>query len=257
TWCPRTALPRLPGCSTQGQFVLHQPANVVLAEIERLEAVDRGSNNGLGLFHQVDARRDRLTNEHAGAVAQLENPFALQVAIGANHGVGVDQQVFGHFANAGELLPGPDRPRLNGVLQVFDELKIQRRTRQRVEAQRGQLCALSIQYTEDAFLASAVGVGYSWRSVRAGSRRAARVAGIEAANTQAAMMTNRLTAYAMGSRTATSPPTLAAAGVASNSAASPAAEPPPTKRPTPTGRTDCDRTRRVTSRVVAPSGIRP
>jgi len=43
---------------------------------------------------------------------------------------------------------------------------------------------------------------------------------------------------------------VAAAGVARSNAASPAAEPPPMKRPKPTGRMDCDRTSRVTSRVV-------
>jgi len=32
---------------------------------------------------------------------QLENPFALQVSIGANDRVGVDQQVFRHLAHAG------------------------------------------------------------------------------------------------------------------------------------------------------------
>jgi hypothetical protein len=60
---------------------------------------------------------------------EFENPFALQVSIGANHGVWVDQQVFRHLANAGELLASPDGAGLNRVLQVFDELKIQRRTR--------------------------------------------------------------------------------------------------------------------------------
>ena len=44
-------------------------------------------------------------------------------------------------------------------------------------------------------------VAYSWRSVRVGSRWAARMAGIEAATRQAAMMTSRLTTYATGSRT--------------------------------------------------------
>ena len=60
---------------------------------------------------------------------QLENPFALQVSIGANDRVGVDQQVFRHLANAGELLAGPDGTSLDRVFQVFDELKVQRRTR--------------------------------------------------------------------------------------------------------------------------------
>ena len=48
----------------------------------------------------------------------------------------------------------------------------------------------------------------------------------------------------------------AAAGVANSNAASPAADRAPMKRPTPTGRIDCDRTSRVTSQVVAPSAMR-
>ena len=49
---------------------------------------------------------------------------------------------------------------------------------------------------------------------------------------------------------------LAATGVAISRAANPAAKPVPMKRPTPTGRIDCDSTIFATSRVVAPSALR-
>src|SRR2546428_8264562 len=52
-----TTLPRLPCGAAQCQLVLHQPANVDLVEIERLEAVDCRPHDGFGLFHQLRPRR--------------------------------------------------------------------------------------------------------------------------------------------------------------------------------------------------------
>jgi hypothetical protein len=37
---------------------------------------------------------------------QLKNPITLKVSIGANDGVGVDQQVLRQLADAGELITG-------------------------------------------------------------------------------------------------------------------------------------------------------
>ena len=85
---------------------------------------------------------------------QLDDLFALEVSIGADDRVGIDQQILRHPADARELLTRLDGTRFDRMLQVFDELQIQRRAGRGIEAQRGQLCALSIQYTGDASLTS-------------------------------------------------------------------------------------------------------
>ena len=149
-----TAFPRLPRGAASRQLAFHQPPDVVLAEFQRLQPVDRRSHDRRGFLHDVGAGRDRVADEHAGAMPQLDDALAFEVAIGPNYGVRVDQQVLGHLSHAGKLLAGLDRTSGNRVLQVLDELHVERGAERRVQVQMRQLYALSIQYTRDAILAS-------------------------------------------------------------------------------------------------------
>src|SRR5688500_7788038 len=63
TTCSCTALPRMLRGAPLGQLVLHDAADLVFGQIERLEAVDGRPHDGLGLLHQRRARRDGLADK--------------------------------------------------------------------------------------------------------------------------------------------------------------------------------------------------
>src|SRR6266516_576657 len=98
-------------------------------------------------MHQSGPGNDGFTNEGTRTMFQFNDSLALEVSIGAGHGIGIDHQVFGHFTDARELLASPYRTRFNGVLHLFDELKIKGDSRRRIQAQYHRLFAVLVQYT--------------------------------------------------------------------------------------------------------------
>ncbi len=124
TTVSRMLLPRLSGCSPKRKLVLHQPANFLFAKSEGFEPVDRRPNDRLRLAHQLRACNDRVTNEDAGPVLQIEDPLVFEVSVRTNGGIRINQQIFGHPANARHLFAGLDRAGFNRVLQLFDQLEV-------------------------------------------------------------------------------------------------------------------------------------
>src|SRR5262245_5885632 len=76
--------------SAGGQFTFEQPANLVLAQIQRFELVECGFHDRVRLLHKFGPRHDGLADESARAVLQLDNAFMLELSIRARHRVRID-----------------------------------------------------------------------------------------------------------------------------------------------------------------------
>ena len=63
-------------------------------------------------------------DERAGAVAQLDDAFVLELAVGLGHGVRVDHELLRQRADAGQLLARPQRAGFDGVLHLLHQLEV-------------------------------------------------------------------------------------------------------------------------------------
>src|ERR1051326_110707 len=112
------------------QLALKQAANFVRAQTELVESANRF------LDHlQRPCRGSRVTtvglllrDKCAGAVAQLDDAFMLELAIRFGNGIGVHHQVLGHSPYARQLLAQPQCTRRNGVLYLLHQLEVDRNT---------------------------------------------------------------------------------------------------------------------------------
>ena len=65
---------------------------------------------------------------------QLEDSFVLQLAVGADHGVGVHDQVLGELADGGKLIALAKRAGFHRVLHLLHELEVERNAGGLIEA---------------------------------------------------------------------------------------------------------------------------
>ena len=63
-------------------------------------------------------------DERAGAVAQLDDAFVLELAVGLGDGVRVDHELLRQRPDAGQLLARPQRAGLDGVLHLLHQLEV-------------------------------------------------------------------------------------------------------------------------------------
>src|SRR5947199_2381649 len=87
---------------------LEEPPDFFIGEASGPKLVDGGSDNRLresDLVSQLAAPRV-CRYECAGAMAQLDDSFVLELAIRFGDGVWIDDQLFGQRTNAGQLFTG-------------------------------------------------------------------------------------------------------------------------------------------------------
>src|SRR5262249_7078446 len=70
-----------------------------------------------------------LRNERAEALAAIDDPFALQLFVGALHGDEAHEQVFGERAERGQRAAGTKPVRSDLALHSVDDLLIERTRR--------------------------------------------------------------------------------------------------------------------------------
>ena len=68
-------------------------------------------------------------DERAGAVAQLDDAFVLELAVGLGHGVRVDHELLRQRPDAGQLLARPQRAGFDAVLHLLHQLEVDGNTR--------------------------------------------------------------------------------------------------------------------------------
>ena len=63
-------------------------------------------------------------DERAGAVAQLDHAFVLELAVGLGDRVGIDHELLRERPDAGQLIARPQRARFDGVLHLLHQLQV-------------------------------------------------------------------------------------------------------------------------------------
>src|SRR5207244_8970152 len=78
----------------------------------------------------------------------FNDALALEVSIGSGDRVGINDEVFGHLTNTGELLAGSYSACFDGMLHLFDELEIQWNSRSGIQPQNHKsVYSVSTVYT--------------------------------------------------------------------------------------------------------------
>src|SRR2546426_821912 len=83
-----------------------------------------------------DRARRFWCHEGAAAGEALYHPFALELAVRLEHGVGIDRQLCDRIASGRELIAGTQDPVAHGASDLLDELAVGRDSGALVETER-------------------------------------------------------------------------------------------------------------------------
>jgi len=101
---------------------------VLLRQTERIAPDDTGAtlHDRLAGTERVGQllRAPVVRHERAGAVAQLDHAFVLQLAVRLGHGVRVDHQLLGQRADPRQLLARAQRAGFDAVLHLLHDLEV-------------------------------------------------------------------------------------------------------------------------------------
>src|SRR5262245_29843429 len=129
-----------------GELRLEQPADLVLGHAAVAQPFDGGGDDRLrgaklvGGFLRARVRR----HEGAGAVPQLDHALVLELAVCLGDRVGVDDELFRQRPDARQLLAGPERAGLDGVLHLLHQLEVDGNAGGRVGADDHGHCATEL-----------------------------------------------------------------------------------------------------------------
>src|SRR5712691_642682 len=108
------------------QLRLEQPPDLLAGDAARAQFLHRGRDDHLpGPKLVGHAPRPRIPgDERAGAVAQLDDAFVLELPVGFGHGVRVDHKFLRQRTDAGQLLARAERARFDAVLHLLHQLEV-------------------------------------------------------------------------------------------------------------------------------------
>src|ERR1700752_3266094 len=127
---------------------LEQAADLVVAQASCPQLFDGLGDERLRTAKFVGIAVPRAclrSHECAGALAQLADAFALELAIRFRDRVRVDHELLGQRPNARQLIPGPQRSDLDGVLHLLHELEVDRHAQGRIRLDDHR-CSTVLQY---------------------------------------------------------------------------------------------------------------
>src|SRR5262245_17460177 len=114
---------------------LEQAADLVVAQTALPQLADGFRDERLRAAKSLGPallRAGRIGHERAGALLELHDAFALELAIRFRDRVGVDHELLGERPDARQLVAGAQRPRLDGVLHLLHELEVDRHAQRRI-----------------------------------------------------------------------------------------------------------------------------
>src|SRR5881394_3273557 len=101
------------------ELCLEQAADLVVAQATRAQPLDGLGDDRLRATKLVGIAMTRACSrghERADALPELDDAFALELAVRLRDRVRVDHELLGQRPNARQLVPGPQRSDLDGVL---------------------------------------------------------------------------------------------------------------------------------------------
>jgi hypothetical protein len=120
-------MPQLPPLKLASQFGVKEPTHFALVESLVSQSFYELSYKFLSVTHLVGPGfAPAAGNERAHAVADLQDPFVLEIPINFDDRVGIDHQRFRQTANSGQLIARRQCASFDRVTDLFLELNVDR-----------------------------------------------------------------------------------------------------------------------------------
>src|SRR5262245_4912076 len=128
-----------------GQLGFEQAPDLLVAESPCAQPLHRRRHDALSRAQRLGELFPPVVLRHKGAraVTQLDDALVLQLAVGLGDGVRVDHEFLRERPDARQLLPGPEGPRLDGVLHLLHQLEVDWNAERRIGPEEHRIAVQS------------------------------------------------------------------------------------------------------------------